>query len=163
MKIVATLLVCLFLASCVTNQDRPQTYLVSVINLPVGGDYSAVQRFGFETWGVRFRAVCHVPEGWRIKAGGLLNPGGVFEGEGSNGVTWFARPNPEELQNIVLVDIYGPVTNETVRDSSGSSIIPPTFAGTATVSTLDDGDQPRPLTLTNIRLRHADRCSKSNR
>lgn len=148
----------LVLAACATPPDRPRTYLASVVGLPLNTDDS-LEAFSFSTWGVTFSAVCHVPSGWTIKAGGSLTSEGGLEGEGSLGITWFRQSSPPELRNLVLVTLYGPVQRDNVRDTSGDNVIPATFNGSASIATLD-GERTEPLTYRNVRLVPAGRCPR---
>lgn len=154
MKLLATALFVLTSSSSVQT-DEPHTYLASVEGIRLGADES-IEAFAFETWGVRFKAVCRIPVGWAIRAGGSISPYGVLEGEGSNGVTWFQDGSPTELQNLVLIDFEGPM-QETVSFPEGSSEIPATFDGHATIVALD-GERRESLTHRNIRLVPADAC-----
>jgi hypothetical protein len=136
--------------------DQPRTYLVSIVGIPLAPDES-VQAFAFATGGVTFDAVCHIPGGWRIRAGASLTPNGVLEGDGSQGVTWFRSGSPPALRSLVLVTLYGPVQRRDIRSRDGSSLIPATFGGYATITT-DDGERTMPLSHRNIRLMPARRC-----
>lgn len=138
------------------HDDPPQTYLLSLVDVPLAADES-IEAFTLSTWGVTFTAVCQIPTGWTIKAGGSVTPSGLLEGEGSNGVSWLPESSPPELRNFVLVTLHRPVqTDETpAANDSGE---PPTFIGSATISTVDGEKQIR-LTAENIRLKSADRCT----
>jgi len=148
----------LVLAGCAASPDRPRTYLVSVVGLPLETDDS-LEAFSFSTWGVTFNAVCHVPPGWTIKAGGSATPQGGLAGEGSLGTTWFRQGNPPELRSLALATLYGPVQPDAMRDADGAGVVPATFTGSATVATLD-GERTRPLTDRNVRLVPARRCPR---
>jgi hypothetical protein len=124
------------------------------VGIPLNRD-EALEAFTFETWGVRFRAVCHIPPGWTIKAGGSLSPEGTFEGKGSQGITWYRHATPEDFVALVIVDLYGPVRLHDLHQHD--RVIPAMFKGYATVST-DDGDRKIPLNAGNIRLSAARRC-----
>lgn len=139
--------------------DDAKTYLISLVNVPLGRD-EQIMAFRFATWGVRVQAVCVVPPGWTIRAGGSLNPGGVLEGEGSLGTSWFRDTSPSELDRIVLVTLAGPLRGAPVNDATGE--VPATFAGTADVST-DKGVRQIALTTENLRLIPADRCPSAGR
>lgn len=115
--------------------DRPRTYLLSIGRIPLR-DTETVEAFSFETWGVQFRSVCGIPSGWRIKAGSSATPNGTFEGEGSQGATWFKTGSPRELRDFILVTLYAPVQRAAI--TSGTGVVPATFKGTAT-SNIDDG------------------------
>jgi hypothetical protein len=140
----------LLLATVPAHLDHPRTYLVSIAGLPLAKG-ERLSGFSFETWGVTFNAVCHIPRGWTIKAGGRATPDGVLEGEASLGTTWIGRKGLRNLRGLALVTLYGPVQPGDVGD------VPATFKGSATVET-DDGDRKAPLTVANIRLVPALRC-----
>lgn len=135
--------------------DHPNTYLVSVVGVPLKPD-ERIESFSFETWGVTFRAVCSVPPGWRITAGGRATPDGVLQGEGSHGATWFSQSDPKPLKRFVLVTLYAPVQERDIVWENGK--VPATFSGNATIATVDDDEIQVPLTSANIRLTPADRC-----
>jgi len=134
--------------------DRPRSYLLSIRRIQLM-DTESIEAFSIKTWGVEFRSVCHIPGGWRIKAGSSATPDGELEGEGSQGATWFNKSSPKELQTFVLVTLYAPVQREDF--GSPDNGIPATFKGTATIST-DKGDVKRALSYKNITLTPARRC-----
>lgn len=138
--------------------DRPRTYLLSIIGLPVK-DTVSVKAFSFDTWGVEFKSVCHVPAGWRIKAGSSATPDGQLVGEGSQGATWFNQRNPKDLRTFVLVTLYAPLQRTDIRTADGSGRIPATFKGFATVEA-DEGDKRVPLNFRNISLNPATACPR---
>lgn len=135
--------------------DHPQSFLLSIERIPLR-DTESIEAFAIQTWGVRFRSICRIPSGWRLKAGSSLTPNGVIEGEGSQGITWFNHGSPEELRALVLVTLYAPVQRTDI--GSPDNGIPATFKGTATIST-DHGDVKRALSYRNITLMPARRCS----
>ncbi|EIZ81310.1 hypothetical protein WSK_0016 [Novosphingobium sp. Rr 2-17] len=136
--------------------DHSQTYLLSVIGLPVA-DTGSVKAFSFDTWGVEFNSVCRIPGGWRITAGSSATPNGEFAGEGSQGATWFNQRNPKDLHAFILITLYAPVQQSDFTTVGESEVIPATFKGFATVET-DDGDRHIPLTYRNITLTPAVTC-----
>ena len=150
------LLPLILLASAAVQADRPENYLVSVVDVPLEAGES-IEAFTVATWGVTFQTVCAIPSGWTIKAGGSLTPEGVMEGEGSLGISWLPESSPPELKEFALVALYGPVANTALIDPDHSGGVPATFSRSATVST-EDGEKRVALTAENIRLRPADRC-----
>jgi hypothetical protein len=136
--------------------DHPRTYLLSIVGLPVR-DTVSVKAFSFDTWGVGFNAVCHIPYGWRIKAGNSASPNGELAGVGSQGITWFNQRDPKSLRAFVLITLYGPVQRADVKFADGSGLIPATFKGFATMET-DDGDKRVPLNFRNVTLTPAATC-----
>lgn len=149
----------MLLATGAAPADQPRSYLLSVGGIPLQNTES-IEAFSISTWGVEFKAVCRVPGGWRIKAGSSATPNGELSGEGSQGATWFNRSSPPELASFVLVTLYAPVQRADVRSRDGSSLIPATFKGYATIST-DDGERRRPLTYRNVSLRPARSCPRT--
>lgn len=150
------LLSLMLLAAGLVQIDEPNSYLVSITDVPSeAGD--SIESFTLSTWGVRFSRVCHIPAGWTIKAGGSLTPQGILEGEGSLGVSWLPGTSPPELREFALVTVYGPVQPDALNSADGSGGVPATFAGTATIST-DDGEKQVSLTADNVRLTPADQC-----
>jgi hypothetical protein len=142
------------IASAATPADQPQSYLLSISNIPLRSTES-IEGFSIKTWGVQFGAVCRIPDGWRIKAGNSATPDGELSGEGSQGATWFNRSSPPELRSFVLVTLVAPVQRADIR--SGSGVIPATFKGYAIIST-DNGDVQRALAYKNITLTPALSC-----
>ncbi|MBX9795900.1 hypothetical protein [Sphingomonas sp.] len=145
----------LLMPAAASAADHPRTYLLSVVGLPVK-DTQSVSAFSFDTWGVEFNSICHIPGGWRIKAGSSATPNGELAGEGSQGATWFNQRNPMELRSFVLVTLYAPVQRTDAMSASGSGT-PATFKGIATVET-DEGEKHIPLTYRNITLTPALAC-----
>jgi hypothetical protein len=147
MKLLLSLVL---LASGTVPTDHPQTYLVSVVRVPLKAGES-IESFSIATWGVEFRAICKIPGGWRIKAGSSATPDGVLEGEGE-GATWFNRGSPRELRGFALATLYAPVQRSDVRNGPDA-----TFKGTATVST-NNGERKARLTYRNVQLTPARHC-----
>jgi hypothetical protein len=139
-----------------TPVDHPKTYLASVVGIPLKHGES-IESFSFSTWGARFNAVCHVPYGWTIKAGGSATPDGVLEGEGSLGSTWFNQSSPKALRGLVLVTLYDAVQRRDVGKEGGPIYIPATFKGKARLWG-DEAERNVPLSYANIRLTPATRC-----
>jgi hypothetical protein len=126
-----------------TPPDRSQSYLVSIVDVPVRAGES-IERFALSTLGVSYHAICKLPEGWTIKAGSNLRGDGVFEGEGSNGVTWLPGRSPPELEAIASI---------TLDIESASS----SFGGSATIAGIDE-EREVALTDKNVRLTAATGC-----
>ena len=136
------------------GQDR--TYLLSVSDIPLRPRESMYE-FSFETWGVEFLAVCHIPQGWRIEAGGGPTFEGVLKGQGSLGATWLDKASLKSLRNVVLVSMFAPIRRVPVRDSGSSIIQPVTFKGRAKASGWTK-DRTIALSETNVRLTPAKNC-----
>lgn len=134
--------------------EPPRTYLLSIVDLPLAVDES-LSSFSIDTWGVSFEAVCKIPAGWAISAGGSLTPEGMLRGRGSLGVSWFRETSPPELAEVVLVTLHGPVEEASPDGNRGG--VPATFAGSAMIATRD-GQRQAPLTTANIHLAPADAC-----
>lgn len=136
---------------------RPRSYLASItIPLEAG---ERIDGSSFSTWGVRFAAVCRIPPGWRITAGGGATPEGVLSGEGGQGVTWLDRNGLRHLQGLVLVTIHGRVQRRDIKLDDKGSVIPATFKGRAHIQTLD-AERTVKLTAANVRLVPARRCGR---
>lgn len=151
MKVILLLALLTFSAAQV---DHPRTFLLSIGRIPLK-DAESIEAFSIRTWGVEFRSVCSIPDGWRIRAGSSATPNGDLEGEGSQGATWFNNGSPSELHNFVLVTLYAPVQRADI--GSPDNGVPATFKGTATIST-DNGDVKHALSYRNISLTPARRC-----
>jgi pilus assembly protein Flp/PilA len=95
------------------------------------GPHERLADFELNTWGVRFRAICRIPFGWRIEAGGNATPEGSLKGQGTHGTTWLNRNGVRELSNLVLVMLHGPVQPTDVRVQNG--IVPAAFKGQANI------------------------------
>jgi hypothetical protein len=134
--------------------DHPHTFLASVVGVPLKPGES-IDSFLFKTWGVQFRAVCHIPPGWRIRAGGAATPDGVLEGEGSQGATWLNREGLGDLRGLVLIKLAAPVQYADKQLPDG--VIPATFKGSARVQTAD-AERTVGLTAWNVQLKQATRC-----
>ena len=156
MRLVLSLL--LLMPATALPRGYPHTYLLSIIDLPVKGTQS-VKAFSFDTWGVEFRSVCHIPGGWRIKAGSSATPNGELAGEGSQGATWFNHRSPSDLRRFALVTLYAPLQRADIGTANVSGQVPATFKGSVTVET-DDGDKLLPLTYRNIALTPATLCRR---
>ena len=154
----ALALILLIFASSTAKAEQPSTWLVSVEGVSLGPN-EQVTGFAFETWGVTVKAVCHIPDGWTIRAGRSTTPSGVLEGKGSNGVSWFMDGSPPEFQNLVLIELNGPVQQHDMRSSDGSGVFPATFSGQANIAT-DNGERTEALTANNLRLVAADACPR---
>jgi hypothetical protein len=139
-----------------TPVDHPQTYLASITGIPLKPD-EAIVAFSISTWGVTFNAVCHIPDGWTIKAGGSATPEGVLEGEASLGVTWLRQASPKQLHELVLITLYEPVQRRDVGKVGGPVYIPATFKGKARLWA-DDAERKVRLSYANVQLNPANRC-----
>ena len=139
-----------FLAVGAAPVDRPQTYLASIVDVPLEAGES-IGSFSVSTWGVDVKAVCRVPGGWRITAGRDATPDGEISGRGSHGVTWYRERSPRQLRNFILVTLYGPVQRQRI------GAVPATFSGKATISDLND-EHKVALSYRNIKLVRANRC-----
>jgi hypothetical protein len=128
-----------------------ETYLASITGISLRADES-IGHFNLRTWGVRFRAVCHIPSDWEITAGSF-GPQGRISGEAGHGASSIRRENSGELHSLVLVDLSGPVQTHRI----GSA--PPTFSGDASVHVgKNDSTRTVRLSAANVRLKRADRC-----
>src|SRR5690242_1709051 len=67
-------------------------------------DNEYVAAFSIETWGVRVRAVCHIPVGWSINVAGALDPSGTLTGNAAGGVAFLERSDLGALDRLFLVD-----------------------------------------------------------
>jgi hypothetical protein len=139
--------------------DHPHTYLASLTGLGLRHGES-IESFSVSTRGVTFKAVCHIPYGWRITAGNSASPDGVLQGEGSQGITWLNDKASGELTNFVILTLYGPVQRRDMPLDKQGSLVPATFKGRAQVST-GDGERKVRLTYANIRLTSATGCPSS--
>ena len=136
--------------------DHPKTYLASITSIPLKPN-ERIEGFSISTWGVTFNAVCHIPSGWTIKAGGSATPDGVLEGEASLGTTWLSEASPMPLHDLVLITLYEPVQRRDVGKEGGPVYIPATFKGHALLSG-DDAQRRVRLGYANVRLSPANRC-----
>jgi len=146
----------LLLAVAPAQADHPKTFLLSVVGIPMPRD-EMIESFAFSTWGVTFKAVCHFPAGWTLKAGRSLTAEGTFEGYGSLGVSMPRTASPKEFRSLVLIELYAPVQRREILFPKNSGEIPATFKGSATLS---DGDSERkvPLDYRNVKLVPARSC-----
>jgi hypothetical protein len=148
----------LFLIALATAQnagEQPRTFLAFIDGLAIGPQESLVD-FELETWGVDFQAICHIPSGWRVEAGGNATPEGMLRARGTHGVTWLGQGHLRELQNFVLVTVHGPIRHADPEVQGG--VVPATFKGRANIH----GDQARTVEITheNVRLIPANGCPR---
>jgi len=136
--------------------DHPKTYLASITGIPLKPG-ERIEGFSISTWGATFSAVCQIPSGWTIKAGGSATPEGVLEGEASLGTTWLSEASPKPLHDFVLITLYEPVQRRDVGKEGGPVYIPATFKGHALLSG-DDAERKVRLSYANVRLTPASRC-----
>lgn len=136
--------------------DHPKTYLASITDIPLKSG-ERIERFSISTWGVTFTAVCQIPSGWTIKAGGSATPEGVLEGEASLGTTWLSEASPKPLRDFVLIKLYEPVQRRDVGKEGAPVYIPATFKGHALLSD-DDAERKVRLSYANVRLTPASHC-----
>ena len=136
--------------------DHPKTYLASITRIPLKPG-ERIEGFSISTWGVTFTAVCQIPPGWTIKAGGSATPEGVLEGEASLGTTQLSEASPKPLHDLVLITLYGPVQRRDIGKEGGSFYLPATFKGHALLSGADVERRVR-LSYANVRLTPASRC-----
>ena len=149
------------LLSSVSVQDRPRTYLASIVGLKLS-ENEYVDGFAIATWGVTLKAVCHFPPGWSIGAGSSADPSGEIKGEGSLGVTYLNQKDMSELTGLVLITLYSPVQNRDLGREGGPVFVPATFKGHASVGTYGEDGKTRKIRLDyqNMRLVPADRCPR---
>ena len=151
---ITTLLMALAVAS--PPADHPETFLASISGLPVKPN-EYVSGISVDTWGVEFRAVCHIPPGWRMTAGNSASPDGTLTGDGSQGVTFLSKERLMELRDLVLINLVVPVQKQEVKSATG--VLPATFSGHASVGSYG-GDEERqlPISYANIALTPAREC-----
>jgi hypothetical protein len=154
------IMACLTLASLTTAAasvpvDNPKTYLASIEGVQLKSGES-IDKIEINSWGVVFKAVCHIPEDWEVTAGSF-GPGGKLMGEAGHGASQVRSKDEYVLRDIVLVELVGPVQKRDIRDNTG--IVPATFSGFAQVqSGWSDGSRRAPITYSNVRLTPANNC-----
>lgn len=144
-------------------EAHPQhTYLTSIVGIALGQN-QYVGRFSIETWSVKFKAVCYIPNDWQITAGGSAATKGLISGEGGHGVSFLSRSDLGELKGLVLITLTGPIHRRERR--TAGAIRPATFSGYASVGASDSSQQDRNVRLTsaNIRLTPATHCPRPAR
>ncbi|KAJ8138157.1 hypothetical protein OY671_008630, partial [Metschnikowia pulcherrima] len=133
-----------------------RTYLASIQGIKLRAK-EYVSAFKVDTWGVTFKAVCHIPPGWSIKAGNTASFDGALSGEGSHSITYFDRAHLRESRGLVSISIDGPVQRRVKHTQQ--STIPPTFDGAATVGRYAaQGIRNIKLTHANVALVPGSRC-----
>lgn len=154
-------LVCLALLSASATPALPangaRTFVASIHGVKLRPN-EYVAAFSVDTWGVIYRAVCHIPPGWYVKAGGTAAPDGGFEGQGTHGVSYLSKERLKELEGLVLITLHGPVRSR--KTETNSTLIPPTFDGKIEIGRYGPGLRTRDLKFgaSNIRLIPASRC-----
>lgn len=130
MRRLALTAMLLTLPSAAAPAEEPsRIYLVSIADVALRPGERAVG-FKILSWGVKYGAVCRIPYGWRIKAGGNATSEGWLEGEGTHGATWIS--DLSRLRDFALVRVWGPLqwTDKPIKDG----VLPATFAGTLELS-----------------------------
>ena len=148
----------LLAASASAPVDHPRTYLVSIVGLKLTRN-EYVDHLKVDTWGVTFKAVCHIPPGWTMKAGSTAAPDGEIEGEASHGVTFINSKSQRQLSGMVLLTLYTTVQRADIGRLGDAVYVPATFKGEVNVGTYgEDKERKIHLTHANIRLVPASRC-----
>jgi len=137
----------------------PRTYLASIQGIALSPN-EYVTSFYIESWGVKYRAVCHIPPGWTMKAGGTASFDGGFAGEGAHSISYLDRAHLHELANLVLITLDDPVQRKGIRTTKTDTAV--TFTGFARVGSYGKSDRTHRARLTyeNIQLIAVDRCPK---
>jgi len=159
MKTVLLLALVAALAPASSARDpEDRLWLLSIGGITLGpAEY--VDAFTIETWAVRIRAVCRIPHGWTIRAGGRASPDGVIAGEASHGVTFLADSRLAQLKRLVLVRI--PAGAEMRDRLSEDRYQPLLFDGRAEIGTYGNDESRRRtarIGRSNMRLTPAQRC-----
>lgn len=133
------------------SPDAPHLYLASITGLELE-EGEGIDSFQLDTWGVAFRAVCHVPRDWEITAG-EFGMSGKLAGQAGHGTSWIRSGGSSALSELALVEMWGPPQATQVGD------IPPSFAGTVTLlSSREDQVREIPLDLSRVKLTPATQC-----
>ena len=143
-------------ATALAPVDHPKTYLASIVGIALKPG-ERIEGFSLSTWGATFTAVCQIPSGRTIKAGGSATPEGVLEGDASLGTTWLSDASPKPLHDLVLVTLYDPDPRRGVGNEGGPVDIPATLKGHTLLSG-DDAERKVRLNYANVRLTPASRC-----
>jgi len=152
---VKALLALALIIATPASADQERTYLLSLADIGIGRA-ERVSEFSFDTWGVEFIAVCQIPRGWRIEAGGGPAFEGVLNGRRSPGATW-SQSASGSLRNVALISMLAGIRRDPVRDGGGNIVQPVTFKGHAKASGYQ-GDRIIELTDANVRLTPARGC-----
>ena len=132
-----------------------RTFLASITGIELRTD-EGIDKFEIDTWGVDFRAVCHIPSDWEMTAGSF-GPEGRLSGVAGHGASWLRAKDLKKLRALVLVQLVAPVQKGDVREGTG--IIPATFSGFANVqSGLSDRSRKTRLRFANVELTPASAC-----
>ena len=139
------------LLACNSAASEPQRYLASITGFELR-DGEGIDAFSIDTWGVTIKAVCHVPGAgdWEIFAGRFGTVGRI-DGQAGHGTSWIRAGHTDELHDLVLIELSGPVQPRKIGN------VPPTFAGSATILSSDDGRE-MPLGASNVKLQPANQC-----
>lgn len=135
-------------AAPAADEPRPETFLLSIQGITLGGQ--GVSGFRIDSWGVDWLAICRIPTGWRLRAGRSANPEGLLEGESTHGVTRLS--GLEALRHVALVRLSGPVQWRDRPIPNG--VVPATFSGTLRLS----GGREIGLGESSLRLTSAGAC-----
>lgn len=144
------------LAGAAAPAGGDATWLASISGLDMApGEY--VESFSIDTWGVRILAICNIPPGWEITAGGGAAQDGVIAGGGGHGVAFLDRARLGELRDLAIVRLDGAIT--TAATGSSPAIGPPTFSGVADIGAYgSERSRKQRLDHTNVSLTPAAAC-----
>jgi hypothetical protein len=128
--------------------------LLSLTPPPLKSD-EYIEAFEIQTQGVDIFSVCHVPYGWKARAGIVDKFTGELSGEAGLGAS-FVSPsskNMNELNDMFLIRI----TTFTTR---WDGYVPPTFRAKATIGRYGENSKERVvrLNVSNLPRKVADRC-----
>jgi len=110
------------------------------------------------TWGVEVLAVCHVPKVATISVDFDIDPGGVLTWKASSWHGELDQSGMRALSSLFLVRVSD--YQKEPRGNPRGEFHPASFAGVATVATLQETPQEHaiPLNWTNFALSPATRC-----
>jgi hypothetical protein len=135
----------------VSSPAYGKTYILSLRELPLEADES-IESFSLKTWGVEFKAVCHIPSDWELTAG-RTGPLGKLEGQAGHGASQLGHNRLRELRGLAIVELSGPV------QTGQQGTVPATFAGEAKIhSGRAATARTMQLSSTNVQLTPSGAC-----
>ena len=131
--------------------DAMQLLSIQGVDLSPSGYVSG---FNVRTWGVRVRAVCHIPGGWSISVDSDATPSGRLSGRAGQGVTYLDATHLSHLRQLFLIEDLAYVLD----GRRGAE--PPTFDGRVRVGVYgsDGANTWQRLKSSNYALAPASRC-----
>lgn len=128
-----------------------RTYLASIEGVSLRPDES-ISSFTLKTWGIRIKAICHIPADWEITAG-RFGPLGRIAGQAGHGASELRSRDLGQLRRLALIEMSGPLSRK------GHGSVPATFGGAVNIYVGRNSlTRTVALTFANVSLVKSDHC-----